>query len=169
MKMARTLVLILLVMGLNTAWAGTSTDHADKGLSGMLPVMKGLEADGKPRTAQTPESLFGCINGGAEVFISAGFKQAVFQSYTNEQGRRLNLEIYEMATKDGSKAIFSKNTLPEDKRVAIGDEAVTGNYYILFRKSNFYVAMTGFDPGQETLDLLGRVARKVDNAIASGK
>ncbi len=166
--MARLLIIIILVIGQGAAWAGDSTGKAkdaSSGLSALLPAFEGIKPDGVPKKAQTPESLFGCINGGAELFIRNGFEQAIFQTYVTEKDHRFNLEIYKMKSGEGARQIYAKNTTPEDKKADVGEAAVIGNYYLIFRKAGYYVALTGFEPGSETLELLLKAGRSVEKKI----
>ena len=69
--------------------------------------LKGWKLDGEPQTAEGIR-LFELINGGAEEYVKEGFSRAVMATYRNNEGKRINLDIYEMLSPESAKSIHRK-------------------------------------------------------------
>lgn len=122
------------------------------------------QATGSPEQA-IGEDLFILINGGAEIYHEYGFKQVIMQSYENDNGKSINLEIYEMENSASAFGIYSFKTSTRGKEMPFGDKALFEDYYLNFWKGNFLVTITGFDSDPETIDGLMTIARAVDTKI----
>jgi hypothetical protein len=135
----------------------------------MLPSksqMTGWAFDGAPETAVGQE-LYLLINGGAEIYMQAGFKRAVLASYINGDGKVINLEIFEMASPESAKRIHMKKIGKQGKKVPIGDDAVLEDYYLNFRKGSFLATLSGYDSETETVKMILDLATMVANKIPS--
>ena len=119
---------------------------------------------GKPDRA-AGEDLFTLINGGAEIYHEYGFKQTIMQSYENDRGKSINLEIYDMSDPVSAYGIYTFKTSPRGEEKQIGNDALLEDYYLNFWKGNFLVTLTGFDSEQETRNGLMTLARAVEKKI----
>jgi hypothetical protein len=128
-------------------------------LSVYLPHMDGLVPDGLPQKADDLEGLFRRMNGGAEQYIRYGFKRALFQAYKMGGSRSLELEIFQMKNEEAAHQIYILMAGRGNRKLDMGDEAVLGEYYLIFRKRGFYVTITGSDSKMKTGDELIAVAR----------
>jgi len=120
--------------------------------------------------AETPqhaagEDLFLLINGGAEIYHEYGFKQAAVVSYSDEDGRSLNLEMYEMEDPAAAYGIFTFKRGDRCQSVDIGDGSCLQDYYLNSWKGNFLITVIGFDTEPETRDGLMSLARSVAEKI----
>jgi hypothetical protein len=131
----------------------------------LLPLMplesdlKGWKLDGEPQTAEGM-ALFELIDGGAEEYVKEGFRRAVTATYKNKEGKRINLDIYEMLSPESAKRIHRKKAGDKGTKVPIGDEAALEDYYLNFRKGPYQVTLSGYDTQKETLEgilLMGRL------------
>jgi len=111
------------------------------------------------------EDLFLLINGGAEIYHEYGFKQTIMQSYENNNGKAINLEIFEMEDAASAYGIYSFKTGSRGKVIPSGNEALIEDYYLNFWKGNFLVTITGFDSEKETIDGLITIAEAIDAKI----
>lgn len=143
--------------------AKQSTNQND--LSPYLPRMVELDPDGPPQKAESDESLFALINGGAELFVKYGFCRALFQTYKTKTNKFFNLEIFEMKNADSAHGIYLLKAGSSERRITIGNEAVLEDYYLIFRKGRFYVSLTGSDSEKKTRDKLIAVAKAVEEKI----
>ena len=85
----------------------------------LLPLesdLKGWMLDGEPQIAEGI-GLFELINGGAEEYVKAGFSRAVMATYRNNEGKRINVEIYEMLSPESARSIYRKKAGDKGKRV----------------------------------------------------
>jgi hypothetical protein len=111
------------------------------------------------------EDLFSLINGGAEIYHEYGFKQAVVQSYVDENERSLNLEIYEMSDPHAAYGIYTFKKGDKGRDLDVGDAASQQDYYLNAWKGNFLVTVVGFDSEKETIDGLRILADAVAGRI----
>jgi hypothetical protein len=133
----------------------------------LLPLesdLKGWKLDGQPQTAEGIR-LFELINGGAEEYVKEGFSRAVMATYRNNEGKRINLDIYEMLSPDSAKSIHRKKAGDKGQKVSVGEEAAMEDYYLNFRKGVYQVTLSGYDTQRETLEWLLRMARLVAERI----
>ena len=128
----------------------------------LLPLESDLEGwtlDGEPQTAEGM-ALFELINGGAEEYVKQGFRRAILATYRNHEGKRINVDIYEMLSSESAKRIFRKKAGDKGTKVPVGDEAALEDYYLNFRKGPYQVTLSGYDTQKETLEgilLMGRL------------
>lgn len=113
----------------------------------------------------TGKDLYSHMNGGAEKYLSLGFKQLITQDYSNNNNKTITLEIFEMENTTGALEMYASKTDNDGIPLAIGNEALLEDYYLNFRKNNFLVTLTGFDSEQETINGLMTIAKIVDERI----
>lgn len=75
---------------------------------------QGWKLDTPPETAEGLE-LYSLINGGAEIYVQAGFKRAVMASYRDPKGKMINLEIFEMTSAESARNVHAKKISKEGK------------------------------------------------------
>ena len=127
--------------------------------------LNGWKLDGEPETAEGIR-LFELINGGAEEYVKEGFRRAVLATYRNKEGKRINLDIYEMLSPESAKRIHRKKAGDKGQKVSVGDEAALEDHYLNFRKGAYQVTLSGYDTQKETLEWLLRLARLVAERIS---
>jgi len=138
-------------------------------LSHLMPLesdLKGWNLDGEPQTAEGIR-LFELINGGAEEYVKEGFSRAVMATYRNQEGKRINLDIYEMLSPESAERIYRKKAGDKGQKVSVGEEAAMEDYYLNFRKGVYQVTLSGYDTQRETLDWLLRMALLVAGKIGA--
>ncbi len=128
--------------------------------------LQGWNLDGEPQTAEGIK-LFEVINGGAEEYLKEGFSRAVLATYRNKEGKRINLDIYEMLSPESAQRIYRKKAGDKGQKVSVGEEAALEDYYLNFRKGVYQVTLSGYDTRRETLDWLLHVARLVAERISA--
>jgi len=122
----------------------------------LMPLESDLkdEARRKPQTAEGIR-LFELINGGAEEYVKEGFSRAIMATYQNNEGKRINLDIYEMLSPESAKSYLPrKKAGDKGQKVSVGEEAAMGDYYLNFRKGAYQVTLSGYDSQRETLEWL---------------
>ncbi len=128
--------------------------------------LKGWKLDGEPQTAEGIR-LFELINGGAEEYVKEGFSRAVMATYRNNEGKRINLDIYEMLSQESAKRVYRKKAGDKGQKVSVGEEAAVEDHYLNFRKGAYQVTLSGYDTQRETLEWLLRIARLVAERIST--
>lgn len=135
----------------------------------LLPQESDIEGwmlDGEPETAEGM-ALFELINGGAEEYVKAGFSRAVLATYRSAQGKRVNLDIYEMLSPESARAVYRRKAGDKGKNVSVGEEAALEDYYLNFRKGSYQVTVSGYDTQKDTLEWILRMARLVAERISA--
>ncbi|MDM8521853.1 hypothetical protein QUF80_00630 [Desulfococcaceae bacterium HSG8] len=164
-KTVITIAPLLLLLLINCIYAKNSEYKSN--ISLYLPGsadLKNWELQGSPQKARG-EDLFVLINGGAEIYLRYGFEQAVFATYKSTSGKRIHLEIFEMKAPAGASEVYARKKGDEKKETGLGDDALLADYYLIFRKDQFYVVLTGDDSEKETRDGLTEVAKYVEKRI----
>lgn len=140
--MRTALCLVLLVT------AATAQQAAD-----LMPAdgeVPGWIRDGEPQTAQTPEELFGLIDGAAVVYLAYGFVECVFQNYAGSiagQPTTLNAQVFDQGTPENAHgAYLATATGLETAWDGAGDEArinylLPFNFTLDFRRNRFLVRL----------------------------
>jgi|GEM_PF-731704 len=108
----------------------------------------GWVKDGPPQTAETPDELFGLINGAAPVYIENGFVECIFQSYTGDimgQPTSLQARVFDQGTADNAANLYDAlETGLETDWTGAGSEArinylLPFNFTLEFWRNRFYV------------------------------
>ena len=108
----------------------------------------GWVKDGPPQTAETPEELYGLIDGAAPIYIDNGFVEAVFQDYVGDiasQQSELNARAFDQGTPDGAQAVYDLTaTGLETDWDGAGEEArinytLPFNFALDFWRNRFFV------------------------------
>ncbi len=136
-------------------------------LLGLLPQaaeIQGWQPDGSPQQA-VGEDLFSLINGGAEIFLKAGFVRAMAQPYVRADQQLIQVEIYEMTRPEAARAVFARKTQGDGEPVALGTQGVMGTYYLIFWQDRFLVTVTGPDATPDTRTDLLVFSRAVESRI----
>jgi len=126
--------------------------------------LKGWKSVDPPQKFKGKE-LYVYMNGGAEIYLSRGFKQLITQKYINKSNKAITLEIFEMESTSSALEMYTSKIGNDGTPLAIGEEASLEEYYLNFRKENFLVTLTGFDSKKETIDGLIAIAKVVDERI----
>jgi hypothetical protein len=113
------------------------------------------------------EDLFYLINGAAAIYREYGFKEAVYQTYVNGDGRSINLEIYAMDTPQAAFGIYTFKTGLDGTPVDSIHGGWYESYYLNFWKGDYQVTVTGFDADDTTPANLVDIAKVVDRKITS--
>jgi hypothetical protein len=135
----------------------------------LLPLesdLKGWKLAEEPQTAEGI-GLFELINGGAEEYVKEGFSRAVMATYRNNEGKLINLEIYEMLSPESARNIHRKKAGDKGKKVSVGEEAAVEDYYLNFRKGAYQVTLSGYDTQKEILEWILQMARLIAERISA--
>ena len=122
------------------------------------------QAAGKPESYRN-EDLYLYINGGAEIYHEYGFQAVLVQDYTNMNGRKISLEIYEMTDSTAAYGIYSFKRSSAGEEFAVDKQGHLEDYYLNFWKGKYLVTLTGFDEEAETIQGLKVIATTVSHRL----
>jgi Family of unknown function (DUF6599) len=154
---------VLAVLGLITVWLLVQQSRFNPaviaalqapGLSGKIQggapaATAGLivEADGfvpqTPVQSYGPDNLSDKIDGKAELYLSAGFKEMSCRSFTleNPKGAHLEVFIYDMGTPQNAFAVFSSQRRSGSEPISLTANAYTTANALFFTRGKYYVEM----------------------------
>lgn len=104
----------------------------------------------------TESSLYGYINGGAELYLEYGFDTLVVTELVCE-GRDIKVEIYRMKDPEAAFGIFSVSRFRCNGGPGLTEHICRSAYQLQFCKGPFYVSIindTGTKEDQETADAI---------------
>ena len=148
--------------------ASAMAEQAPADLSDFLPAsgeVAGIKLADAPK-GYRGDDLYQMINGGADIFHEYGFTQVLRAEYVDGRGKSIKLEIYEMDSPAAAYGIYTFNAGEGGKTLAIGQEALLGEYYLNFWKGNLMVTLIGLDSEEETVQGIVNLARAVDARVA---
>ena len=136
-------------------------------LSEILPVdstLGDVKPVGGPQRAEGKE-LFELINGGAVTFLQQNFERALFQEYVVEGGKSINLEIYQMASAQDAKGVYTVKKGKDGAIQDFGQEGLLFDYFCMLYKGPYFISITGADSTDAVRKVLTLIARQVVDNI----
>ena len=131
--------------------------------SSYLPV----EINGWKKTEKdviyTPKNLFKYITGGAELYISYGFKKVLTCKYKKENGPDITLDIFDMGTPSNAFGVFTHGFETTNEDMGQGSEYSDG--LLTFWKGKYYVSILSFPETKELKKTILKLGRTIDGFI----
>jgi hypothetical protein len=109
--------------------------------------------------------LFDLINGGADLFYEYAFVNVVNAQYEEDNGSKIQLEIYEMDSDTSAYGIFSSIYNSSDIGYDLGLFSVIDEQYISFVKGKYYVNIAWVLRKSTKQESLLFLAERVENNI----
>ena len=152
-----------LILGLVSLGYGQA--EVQSNLTSLLPAPAGWSLTEAP-SAYLPSSLFEYINGGAENYLSYGFRELVVGNYKKQASAAvLTVEIYDMGDDVKAFGVYSSERYPESQFLEIGNEGYREEGALNFIVGAYYVKLLCFECGPEGEPLLTSVAREIEKKI----
>lgn len=118
-----------------------------------------------PVQVVTGRELFAVIDGGAALYLDAGFRTAAFALYEHPNGTTVQLEIYHMTSHAAAKTVQDRKAGSAGVNVGIGDDSAFKELYLNFVTGLFQVTVYGYDPGQDTVQGIMAISRIIANRL----
>lgn len=115
--------------------------------------------------AAAGQELFGLINGGAEVFLRAGFERAAIQGYARDDGRHIQVDIYQMTTFEAAREVFVRRTGSGETPLPIGDAGAAGDSYVVLQRGRFLVMVAASDAAPDARAAVLAMAERIAGRI----
>ena len=110
-----------------------------------------------------PRNLFDYINGGAELYLSFGFKKLHVGLFHKEKGPSLEVDIFDMGSSENAFGVFRHDL--EDKDVGIGQGSEYGGAWLRFWKGKYYVYIYAEGQDSSTQQALLGLGRHIADRI----
>lgn len=125
-------------------------------------IIHGWTIDGSDKI-YGPDNLYEYINGGAELFLSYGFRQMITRIYTADHQPEIIVDIFDMGASKNAYGVFSYSRESEDSTFGQGSQYSPG--LLLFWKDRYYVSIlfTPETPGAK--ETAFRIARYIESSI----
>ena len=146
-------------------------------LSGALSMEKGIvkpallfpdEIDGWKVTKKDGiygrNTLYDYINGGAELYLSYGFKQVINRTYVKPEQPDIVVDLFDMGTSQNAFGVFSHSMETIDTAYGQGTQYSAG--LLLFWKDRYYVSLMSYPETTESKKALLALGRSIETAIA---
>lgn len=110
------------------------------------------------------ENLYEYIDGGAELFLSYGFQEALNRTYIKPNQPDIVVDIFDMGTSYNAYGVFSFSRENEDSTIGQGSQYVPG--LLLFWKYRFYISILFSPETEESQHAAFQIARHIESCIA---
>ncbi|MEA1896209.1 MAG: DUF6599 family protein [Bacteroidota bacterium] len=104
------------------------------------------------------------MNGGAELYISYGFKNVISRRYSKNDNSLIAVEIFDMVNSRNAYGVFTH--VREEMDESYGQGSQLYDDAILFWKSRYYVSVVSLDVSEEAQLVIRKIAEYIDKAIS---
>jgi hypothetical protein len=114
------------------------------------------------------DELFKMIDGGAALYQEYGFDRAASAHYKDSAGHSIEAEIYVMSDCASADGIFGIIAAAGIEKISMGDEGEMGEYFLVFRKGQHVVTVSGQNSDKPIMDGVKAVGRAIEKKIEKG-
>jgi hypothetical protein len=132
-------------------------------LQDLLPdVLQGWSVEKSiPLTA--PKDLYSYIDGGAELYISYGFREALSRTYKKENHPEVLAEVFDLIEPRNAFGVFSQTRENENQQFGEGTYTIPGA--VFFWKDRFYISLSTWETTSESSDFIQALGSFIDKKI----
>ncbi len=151
------LFLVLLILGALGLWQMKSD------ITVLLPdTIEDWKVSAKDQM-YSRENLYKYIDGGAELYISYGFKKVINRTYSKPGQPDIVVDLFDMGTSQNAFGVFSHSRETIDNTFGQGSQYTQGQ--LLFWKNHFFVSILASPETVESKKAVFNIARKIEAAI----
>jgi hypothetical protein len=114
-------------------------------------------------TVYTRDTLYGYIDGGAELYISYGLSSVSSRTYTREGSPDILVDIFDMSEPKNAFGVFAHSRETIDDAYGQGSQYTPG--LLVFWKDRYYVSILASPETEESRAAVFGIARRIDEAI----
>lgn len=142
---------------------GVTMGSATSELSSLLPSeVNGWKAISKD-SVYNRTTLYDYIDGGAELYLSYGFKEVINRTYRKQGQPDMVVDIFDMTTSSNAFGVFSQSMEMIDKSFGQGSQVSKG--LILFWKGHYYISILAHPETDESKKALLGLAATIGKSI----
>jgi len=153
---------VLFLFGLIGArWKGEEVSP----LVSLLPENKLWKQSESPQS-YLPETLYGYIDGAAEIYLSYDFKELLVGQYKKEGSlASLTIEIYDMGEGKNSFGIYSAERFPGSNFISVGNQGYWEGESLNFIVGKYYLKLLCYDCGEDSENSLKLFSQEISNKV----
>jgi hypothetical protein len=110
------------------------------------------------------KNLYDYINGGAELYLSYGFKKVINRTYSMPGQPDIVVDLFDMGTSQNAFGVFSHTRETVDKTFGQGSQYTEG--LLLFWKDHYFVSIMASPHTVESKKAVFSLAREIEAAIS---
>lgn len=110
------------------------------------------------------DTLYDYIDGGAELYLSYGFKRVINRTYVKANQPDMVVDIFDMDTSQNAYGVFSHSMETVEDTFGQGSQSSEG--LVLFWKGPYYISIMAHPETAESKKALNDLAKKIEGAIA---
>ncbi len=133
-------------------------------LASLLPDPSSFGGKASGRAVLYSSDLYKYLDGGAEVYHNAGFVSLVHRTY-KVGDIDLTVDIYDMGEAGRALAMYSRERPPDATGPKIGRASYSGDGFLNFVQSRYYVKLIAFSDRGKTEAALAAAARNISGKI----
>ena len=139
--------------------------NASSQLSSLLPSeVNGWKAISND-SIYNSTTLYNYIDGGAELYLSYGFKEVINRTYRKQGQPDMVVDIFDMANSRNAFGVFTQSMERMDKSFGQGAQVSKG--MVLFWKDRYYVSIVAHPESDESKKAIAALASLIDGSIAN--
>jgi hypothetical protein len=148
---------VLLILGALSMWQLKSD------ITALLPdTIEDWKVSAKDQM-YSRENLYKYIDGGAELYISYGFKKVINRTYSKRGQPDMLVDLFDMGTSQNAFGVFSHSRETIDNTFGQGSQYTEG--LLLFWKDRFFVSILASPETTESRSAVFDIAGKIEAAI----
>jgi hypothetical protein len=114
-------------------------------------------------TVYTRDTIYGYIDGGAELYLSYGFSSVRSRTYTREGAQEIVVDVFDMAEPRNAFGVFTHSRETIDDTFGQGSQYTPG--LLVFWKDRYYVSILASPETEDGKAAVFELARRIDEAI----
>ncbi len=132
-------------------------------LTSLLPhEAEGFTVSGKDEI-YNQNTLYNYIDGGAELYLSYGFQEAVSRRYSKADQPDIVVDVFDMGTSEDAFGVFSHGREEVDDTFGQGSQYTQG--LLLFWKDRYYVSILAHPVTPESKQAIFGIAKNINAAV----
>ena len=116
-------------------------------------------------TIYTPDNLYDYINGGAELYISYGFRNVLSKSYSADNQPDIIVDIFDMNSPKDAYGVFMYSA--EEMSELVGQATQYNEGFMLFWMDHYFVSILSYPETPESKDAMMDIARTIEKKIGT--
>jgi hypothetical protein len=107
--------------------------------------------------------LYNYMDGGAELYLSYGFTEAISRTFTITGQQEVLVELFDLTEARNAFGVFTQTREEQIEKFGQGTYAITGA--VFFWKGRYYVSVSSWEPTPESITFINSLAAFIDENI----